>query len=392
MVAWLALSFLSASALSVDFFSVHSDKPLSAAEYGTAPGLRLLQGAETKTFFRPLFERLETRRMDDLPPGCDVKGAVYVVYDVASWLTDLTKQSPRDDALLRMLSTLGVGDATLLSLCVKPKGNTLEINAFLALKRYSGTFAALSDNDVSADTAMGSHYLSGGVHMDGRQLWSALKALDRAVAGTRGSRIEGILQGAGTVLGANIEQALIDPLTGRASFGMIVDPKSKRSARVIDLDASDTQKAAALAGVLEETMPRADFSDRAKKRQANEWGFIGGLPGVGTFGGAIFMKLFDKRMIYSDAAFGLEPAASKLAEKLPLGVATVTIDLARYRGLYERVGRPADTKELFTDLRLSSFVEMGRAPHPKALFAGLNRLTLVLVKEDAGLRVVGTLR
>ena len=38
---------------------------------------------------------------------------------------------------------------------------------------------------------------------------------------------------------------------------------------------------------------------------------------------------------------------------------------------------------------IGTFVDMSHAPQPKALFAGMDRLTLVIVREDGGLRLRG---
>ncbi len=382
--------WLIAVALGVDYASVHSDKTLTAAEYAALPIVRLLSAAETKAFFRPLLERLESRRADDLPPECSGPGAIHLIYDVAGKLTALAKEQPRDERTLRVLAALGLGDAQLAALCLRPApGGGLSITGLLSLRRYSGLLATLGPNEVPSDTAFAAHYWSAGLRVRAADAWTSVKQLDRAAAGTRGARIDGMLQGASTVLGANVERAVITPLTGRALAGLVYDAKSKRSARLVELSASDTSAAAAVARLVEESMPRADFG---RERASNEWGFIGALSGVGELGGSLFVKLFDKRMVYAEAPFALDVEQKKLPSKLGAGALVFTVDLARYRGLYERVGRPADSNELFADLRLSGFVNTARAPHPKALFAGVERMTLVVSREEGGLRLEGIVR
>lgn len=342
---------------------LYAKAPLTS--YATTPGLSLLGADATRAYLAPLTKRLEAIRSDAPVPGCDGNAVVALELDVAAWLTELATHPDGRERWIRLATATGLADADKLTICAVPTKKGIEARGKLTLRRLTGLMAALSPN-AGAAHAQKDHYWAGAVSLAWPDGYRVVKQLDKAWAGSQASRLDSAIGAAGTLLAVDLDRAFVTPLTGRFEASLVVDPKSKRAARVVAADATSTVDATKALQVAEQSVPRASFD---RTRLKNEWGFLVGPD-------ELFVRLGTNEMRAADAAFGLVPGESVIAHAG--AVALGTIDFGRFRRLYERVGRTEDTRVLVRDLMLRSFVDEAKTPHPKALFAGVERCDLTV--------------
>ncbi len=346
---------------------VKSLQPLTS--YSTTPGLSLFSAPASKAYMAPLLKALAEKRE---APTC---GEISATVDVAALLTELATHPDGRERDIRVLTALGLADADKLTLCVTPTKSGVDVRGSLSVRRFTGLLGSVGVADVSSVHAAKDRYWGGAVSLAWPDAFNAFKQLDKALANTRGSRLDAALQASGTLLDVNLERAFVEPLTGHFEIDMPVDAASKRVGFRATAAAKSTSDAARAMAIVDETLPDASFN---RPKQKNEWSFIGGADSV-------FVHISDKALRASNEAFALTAPVETLKSSDGAKSALWFVDVGRFRRLYERVGRVEDTKRLVRDLKLGAYVDASKTPAPKVLFAGVERCEVSLERKTSEL-------
>jgi hypothetical protein len=346
---------------------VRSLQPLTS--YTSTPGLSLFSAPASKAYLMPLLKAFGEKRE---APTC---GEISATLDVAALLTELATHPDGHERDIRVLTALGLADADRLTVCVTPTKTGVDVRGSLRVRRWTGLLASVGAPTLTSLRAAKDRYWGGAVSLVWPSAFSAVKQLDKAMANTRGSRLDAALQASGTLLDVNLERAFVEPLTGHFEVDMPVDAATKRVGFRATAAARSTSDAVRAMAIVDETLPDAGFN---RPKQKNEWSFIGGTDSV-------YVQLSDNEMRAANDAFALTAPVETLKSSDGPKSALWFVDVGRFRKLYERVGGVEDTKRLVRDLKLSAYVDASKTPAPKVLFAGIERCEIALERKTSEL-------
>lgn len=361
---------------------LHASEPLDSPAFASWPGLGKLGAPASKKLFAPMVKRMEEVRTAEPLAGCSGVGISVNLAAALSEQLDAGKLSEKD---VRAMTALGLAQAKTFTACVTKGPHGLVVEGGLTLDRVSGVLAVLTANDVPVVLTPKDHYWTVQGHLAWPDAWTAFKSFEKAMSGTRGSKLDAAIQATGTLLAVDINAAL-QALEGTFSVALVHDPKDKSANTVVALGARQPEAIKPLLEAMAETMPGAPFG---RKKADNEWGFTGSVAGLGRLPSALFVKQEPRALTFSDTPKLLSATfrAQALADKrMAPGCLVATVDLSKYRALYERVGRKQDAQELLRSTGLDDLTDEDNAPHPKLLFQGMERATLVLRTDSAGFK------